>query len=186
MLSITELKTGTTIEWKGEPYVVIAYEHGKLGRGGGFVRTRLRNLLSGNVIEETFKGAVQVEEANLEKRSASFLYRQNNQLVFMDSANFEQYQIPAKSLGVSAGFLKEGQAVLALIFKGNPISAELPIKVELKVTETPPGVRGDTATGGQKQALLESGATISVPLFINEGEIIRVNTQEGTYVERAK
>lgn len=186
MLSITELKTGTAIDWRGEPYVVIAYEHGKLGRGGAFVRAKLRNILTGNILEETFKGAIQVPEANIEKRKASFLYHDQDNLVFMDSENFEQFEIPQKSLGSVSGFIKEGAEVMAMLFKGKVISVELPIKVELKVVESPPGVKGDTASGATKTAKLETGATINVPLFVNEGDLIRVNTQEGTYVERVK
>jgi len=183
MLSPSDLKTGTAIEWRGEPYQVIAYEHGKVAMSG---RTKLRNLLSGNVIEETFRPAQQLAEANLERRAATFLYQQNDTLFFMDSETFDQYEIPAKNLGTSANFLKEGQPVTLIKFKGKAINADIPIKVDLKVVETSPGIKGDTAAGGQKKAKLETGATISVPLFVNEGDLVRVNTQEGIYVGRIK
>jgi len=186
MLSLTDLKTGTNIELRGEPYVVIAYEHGKLGRGGAFMRTKLRSLLTGNVIEETFKGNVAVAEADIEKKHSNFLYAQNDKLFFMDSVTFEQYELPKSALGERGKFLKEGLEVAVMLWQGRAINIEMPIKVEFKIVSTPPGIRGDTVSGGTKPATLDSGATINVPLFINEGEIIRVNTEEGNYVERVK
>jgi elongation factor P len=186
MLSITDLKTGVTIEYNGEPFIVIAYEHGKVAMSGAFVRTKLRNLITGNVIDVTFKGNVSVSEADIEKRRSNFLYAQDDKLFFMDIENFEQYELSKNSLGERAKFLKEGQEVTVMLWKGRAINVDLPIKMEFKVVSTPPGVRGDTVSGATKPAVLDSGATVAVPLFINEGDIIRVNTQEGTYVERVK
>lgn len=186
MLGITDLKTGVAIELEGDPYVVINYQHSKMGRGGAVLRTKLRNLRTQAVVDITFKGSDKFEEAGLERRACTYLYAEGNSFAFMDSANFEQYSLSSDVVGDKSRFLKEGAEVQILFFQDEPVSVDLPIKVELEVTHTEPGVKGDTAQGGTKPATLETGATITVPLFVKIGDIIRINTVEGTYVERVK
>lgn len=186
MLSITDLKTGVTIDMEGQPFIVESYQHSKMGRAGAVLRTKLRNLKTGSVVDLTFKGGDKFEEAVLDKHSCTYLYAEGNQHFFMDSVSFEQYNLSATEVGPKARFLKEGLEVQILFYESKPVSVILPIKIDLLVTHTEPGVKGDTVSGGTKPATLETGATISVPLFIKNGEIIRVNTEEGTYVERAK
>lgn len=186
MLGITDLKTGVVIDYEGAPYMVIAYQHSKQGRSGAVLRTKLRNLKSNAVVDMTFKGGDKFEEATLQKRNCSFLYADAGQYTFMDSETFEQFILGSDELGEKANFLKEGSSVQILFFDEQPVSLELPIKMEFEVTHTEPGVRGDTAQGGTKPAIIETGAKITVPLFVKIGDVIRVNTVEGTYVERVK
>ncbi|MBU6389335.1 elongation factor P [Patescibacteria group bacterium] len=185
MLGITDLKTGTAIDLEGDPYVVLSYQHSKLGRGGAILRTKLRNLRSNAVVEMTFKGGDKFEEATLQKKSCSYLYSDSDGYAFMDSATFEQFSLSQDEVGDKSRFLKEGGEVQILFYEDKPVSIDLPIKMEFEVTHTEPGVRGDTAQGGTKPATLETGAVITVPLFVKIGDIIRVNTVEGSYVERA-
>lgn len=185
MLGITQLKTNTKIELDGEPYVVVDYQHAKMGRGGAVVRTKLKNLKTGSTLQKTFQGSDKVQPARLESRSGQFLFENGGKYTFMDSGNFEQFEIPAPVVGDQAKLLKEGLAVQLLQFKNQVIAVELPIKVVYTVTETDPGLKGDTATGGSKPARLESGATVTVPLFVRIGEQVVVDTRTGAYVERA-
>lgn len=185
MLGINDLKTGTTFVYEGSPCVVLKYEHSKMGRSGAVLRTKLKNLLTGSQFDITFKGSDKFDEATLEKRPSSFLYKDGDDYAFMDSTSFEQFTIKAEDLGDKANYLKEGSDLQILFYDDKPVSVDLPIKMEFEVTHTEPGVKGDTATGGSKPATLETGITITVPLFIKIGDIIRVNTVEGTYVERA-
>ena len=150
------------------------------------MRTRLRNLKSNAVIDMTFKGGDKFEEAFLDRRSCSYLYQEGNNFSFMNSKNFEQFSLTSEEVGTKTAFLKEGSEVQILFYDDKPVSIELPIKMELLITHTEPGVKGDTAQGGSKPAILETGASITVPLFVKIGDLIRVNTQEGTYVERVK
>ena len=186
MLGITDLKTGVAIIYEGDPCIVLSYEHSKLGRGGAIMRTKLKNLKSTATFDITFKGSDKFDEAPLQKRISTFLYAEGEQLVFMDTVSFEQFELPKTQLGSKVGFLKEGSDVQILFFDETPVSVELPIKLELAVSHTEPGVKGDTVSGGTKPAILESGAVIAVPLFIKIGDVLRVNTVEGTYVERAR
>ena len=186
MLGINDLKTGTTLVYEGSPHVVLKYEHSKMGRGGAVLRTKLRNLMTNSQFDITFKGSDKFEEATLNKQSCSFLYSDGNEYTFMDSSSFEQFSLKKEELGDKVNFLKEGGEVQVLFYEDKPVSVDLPIKMEFEVTHTEPGVRGDTATGGSKPATIETGATITVPLFVKIGDVIRVNTVEGTYVERAK
>lgn len=186
MLGITDLKTGVTIDLEGNPFVVLDYQHSKMGRGGAVLRTKLRNLKTGAVVDLTFKSSDKFDEAVLDRRTCSYLYAEGNQHFFMDSESFEQFAMSAEEVGPKVRFLKEGSDLQILFYEGKPVSVVLPIKMDFEVTHTEPGVRGDTATGGTKPATLETGAVITVPLFIKIGERIRVNTDEGTYVERAK
>jgi len=186
MLTITDLKTGVTIDMNGDPFVVVEYQHSKMGRGGAVMRTKLRNLKTKAVVDITFKSSEKFDEAVLEKRATTYLYAEGDQHTFMDANTFEQFTLTTEEIGPKARFLKEGAEVQILFYEDKPVSVELPIKIELAVTHTEPGVRGDTAQGGTKPATLETGAVITVPLFVKIGDILRVNTDEGTYVERAK
>lgn len=175
---------GSVITINREPYAVIKAEHHKMGRGGAVLKTKLRNLISGNVIEKTWQGNDKAEEAAVEKRKADFLYQDGNLAYFMDNDNFEQFTLDMETIGEQAKFMKDGINVTVLHFEEKPMTIELPIKVELKVTSAPPGVRGNSAGNVMKTAELETGVEISVPMFVNTDDMIRVNTQTGEYVER--
>ncbi len=185
MLTINDLKVGTKITYEGAPYVVIFSEHSKLGRGGGIQRTKIRNLITGAILEKTFAGAEKLEKADLETKKAQYLYAEGNNLNFMDSATFDQFSLDKKQLGDSARFLKEGGEVDMLYFRGNPININLPIKMEFEITYTEPGFKGNTASTVTKPATIETGAQVNVPLFIKVGDKIVLDTRTGQYVERA-
>lgn len=186
MLGINDLKTGTTINYEGDPCVVLKYEHSKMGRGGAVLRTKLKNLKTKSVFDITFKGSDKFEEAVLDKRACTFLYTENDIYTFMDSQSFDQFEIKGENLDDKKQFLKDGTEVQILFYEEEAVSLELPIKMDFRVTHTEPGVRGDTAQGGTKPAIIETGAKIIVPLFVKIDDIIRINTVEGTYVERVK
>ena len=186
MLGITDLKTGVSIDLDGTPFMVVEYQHSKMGRSGAVLRTKLRNLKTGATVEMTFKGSDKFDEAVLEKRLCSYLYKEGTTCSLMDTQSFEQFTLTELEIGSKVRFLKEGTDVQILFYEGAPVSVLLPIKVDLMISDTEPGVKGDTAQGGSKPATLETGATISVPLFVKIGDLVKVNTEEGTYVERAK
>lgn len=185
MYSLTDLKANTKIELDGEPFVVVDYQHSKMGRGGAVMRTKLRNLRTGASVSKTFQGNDKIQPANLDRHTGQFLYSAGSDYTFMDTTTYEQFAIGANILGDQAKFLKEGLEVELLDFKGSIIAAELPIKVTYEVSDTDPGVKGDTVSGGSKPATLESGAVVTVPLFVQIGDKIKVDTRTGTYVERA-
>jgi elongation factor P len=184
MLGITDLKTGVTFDMNGDPIIVLDYQHSKMGRGGAVLRTKLRNLKTGATFDQTFKASDKFEEAPLERKSCQYLYQEGDGFVFMDNATFEQFTLSADVVGEKARFLKEGGEFQIIYYEDSPVSVVFPIKMEFEVTHTEPGVKGDTAQGGSKPATLETGAVVTVPLFVKIGDIIRVNTDEGTYVER--
>lgn len=184
MLSISDIKIGTAITHNGQPYIVIYAQHAKQGRGGANLKTKLKNLITGNNLEITYSGSDKAQEADLERAKANFLYKEGDSYNFMDNDSYEQFMLAKETIGDPADFLKEGVTVDVLIFEGRPVSVKLPTKVELLITETPPGVKGDTAGSAMKTAVLETGKEIRVPLFINQGELIRVNTETEEYVER--
>jgi len=186
MLSLNDLKTGVTIELEGTPYEVVKYQHSKMGRRGAVLRTTLRNLLTGNNIERTFHGEEKFNPANLERRKAQFLYRQGTGFVFMDSITFNQFTIPATIIGFASNFLKDGQEVDLIFHNGSPININLPTKMPFKVTSAEPAVRGGTTTNPQKNITIETGMTLRVPMFINTGDTVLVDTRDGSYIERAK
>ncbi len=186
MLSLNEIKTGVTIELEGAPYEVVKYQHSKMGRGGAVLRTTLKNLLTGNNIERTFHGEEKFNPVNLEHHKAQFLYRQGSDFVFMDSQNFDQFNIGSSIIGFASNFLKDGQEVDLIFYNGQPINTQLPTKMPFKVTEAEPAVRGDTATNPQKNITIETGMTLRAPMFINAGDTILVDTRDGSYLERAK
>lgn len=185
MLGITDLKTGVTIDIDGSPVVVLDYQHSKMGRGGAVLRTKLRNLKTGATFDQTFKSSDKFEAAVLEKRNCTILYPEGDTFVFMDANTFEQFSLTKEEIGAKFRFLKEGGEAQILFYEDQPVSLVLPIKMDFEVTHTEPGVKGDTAQGGSKPATIETGAQITVPLFVKIGDKIRINTEEGTYVERA-
>lgn len=184
MYSTADFKKGLKIEFNGEPYEIIDFQHVKMGRGGAIVRTKMKNLKTGYVMENTFRSGEKVERPNLEEKEMQFLYKSDNDYIFMDNETYEQINIPESLVGDNKDYLLENMNVKILFFQGNAIGIEIPTFVELKVVETVPGIKGDTVSGGGKPAKLETGATIQVPLFINEGDIIKIDTRTGTYIER--
>jgi elongation factor P len=186
MLGITELKTGVCVDIEGDPYVVLSYQHSKSARGGAVMRTKLRNLRSGAVVDMNFKGGDKFDEAPMERRMCTYLYADGDGFVFMDGVSFDQFTLGSDLVGDDSRFLKEGLELKILFYQDQPVSLELPIKMDFEVTHTEPGVRGDTAQGGTKPATLETGAVITVPLFVKIGDVIQVNTVEGTYVQRVR
>ena len=185
MLNFNEIKTGKVVKINGEPYVITRTDHHKMGRGGAVLKTRCRNLISGNVLERTFQGVEKAEEAETETKKANFLYKDAHEAYFMDNESFEQFNLALEEIGEKAEFLKDNTEVSVLYFENKPVSIDLPIKMEFKVVSAPPSVKGNSAGNVNKQVEIETGATISVPLFINEGDIIRINTDTGEYAERA-
>ena len=185
-MSTADFKTGLTIEYEGNVYQIIEFQHVKPGKGGAFVRSRLRNLMSGNTVEKTWRAGDKMEQALVERRNVEFLYRDGDDLVFMDMSDYEQMTLPAKQVGDAVKFLKENTTVQIVTWKTQVLNVDLPQTMEYVITQTDPGLRGDTAQGGSKPATLETGAVVTVPLFVNEGETIRVDTRSGQYLERAK
>lgn len=185
MLSISDLKVGTIFKYDGAPYQVIRAQHVKMGRGGAVLQTKIKNIITGAQLDRNFKSAEKFEDVDLEKQKASFLYNENGQFNFMNSETYEQFFLEQEIIGEMAGFIKEGLEISVLIFEGKPVSIALPPKVELQVTQAPPGIKGDTAQGSvTKPVTLETGTEVNTPLFIKEGDTIRINTETGEYVER--
>jgi elongation factor P len=185
MLSINEIKTGRVIQISGEPYIVTRTDHHKMGRGGAVLKVKLKNLITGNALDKTFQGNEKAEPAQVSKKKANYLYKDDTKAYLMDNDNYEQFELPLEQLGEKQVFLKDGTDVDVLYFENTPVAIELPIKMEFKVVSAPPGVKGNSAGNVSKTVELETGASISVPMFINEGDIIRINTDTGEYVERA-
>jgi elongation factor P len=186
MYTTTDFRKGLKIEMEGEPYLIVDFQHVKPGKGGAFVRTRLKSLKTGNVIDQTFRSGDRVEKPDLEERDMQFLYEAEGQYHFMDTKNYEQLFMTADQVGEGKDYLKENLVIKALFHNGQPIGIEFPNFVDLKVIQTEPGMRGDTATGATKPATLESGAVIQVPLFVENGEVIRIDTRTHEYIERVK
>ena len=184
MISTTEFRNGEAIVMDGQLWVVVEFQHVKPGKGGAFVRTKLRRMRDQSVIERTFRAGEKFQEAFLEKRSLQYLYRTAETFHLMDTKTYEEIQVPADVLGQGAGFLKENMELEAQFHDGQLIAIEPPMFVDVHVDSTEPGVRGDTSKGGMKPAKLETGATIQVPLFVDTGDLIRVDTRNGTYVSR--
>lgn len=171
----------------GEVYTIVEFQHVKPGKGGAFVRTRLRKVKTGSVLEKTFRSGEKVEPAFVEKAKMQFLYRQNNDMILMDMDSYDQIPVPESNLGDQAKFLKEDMEITALVANGEVLGYELPNFVELQVVETDPGYKGDTVSGGSmKNAKVESGASIQVPFHINEGDTIKIDTRTESYLERVK
>ena len=186
MLDINDLRVGTNIQLEGTPYTITWSQHSKQARGAGVMKVKLRNLLTGASLDRTFQGNEKLEEAMIQFRSAQFLYADGDQYEFMDQESYETVVLPADRLGTMVHFLVDGAAVDIQYFDDRPINVQIPTKLAFKVAETEPGVKGDTATSATKMAKLETGYELKVPLFINQGEMVVVNTLSGEYVERAK
>lgn len=184
MLGITELKVGTFFELEGKPHQVLTTEHSKMGRGGAVLRTKIRNLITGAVYDRTFQGSDQFPEADVSRRKGQFLYADGDGATFMESEAFEQYTLSNATLGKDKLYLKEGLEVDLVLYDDRMLAVGVPAKVDLKVTYTEPGFKGDTQSTVTKPATLETGLEIQVPLFIKTDEVIRISTQTGQYVER--
>jgi len=180
-----DLKNGMTLNIDGQLWNVVDFQHVKPGKGGAFVRTRLKNVLSGKVVDRTFNAGVRVEQASVDRREMQYLYREGDDFVFMDTQDYDQPRIPAATVGDAANYLLEEQNAVVAFNEGVPLYVELPAAVELTVSQTDPGLQGDRSTGGTKPATLETGAQIQVPLFITTGEKIKVDTRTGQYLGRA-
>ena len=183
-IDTSRFKNGLKVEIDGEPFNMIFFQHVKPGKGGAFVRTKLKNLRNGKVIERTFRSGERLDEADVQDRRMSYLYQDGDGLVFMDSESFDQMSIPLERVGETKNYLKENLEVDVLLYKGSAINIELPAFIETVITKTEPGIKGDTASGSTKPATIETGAVVQVPLFVKEGEKIRVDTRTGEYVER--
>ncbi|UCH33272.1 MAG: elongation factor P [Armatimonadota bacterium] len=184
MISTADFKRGLTIELEGEVFQIVEFQHVKPGKGGAFVRTKLRNIRSGNVFDRTFRAGERMEMAHVERKPMQYLYRVATDYVLMDLDTYDQITLGADEFGDGAKYLKEGLEVSVVMHNSRLIGVELPDTVELEIAETDPGLRGDTASGGSKPAKVETGAVVDVPLFINTGDVIRVDTRSGEYVAR--
>jgi len=172
------------LEIDGDPWVMTYFQHVKPGKGGAFVRTKLKNLRTGKSVDRTYRASERVVEADVEDRTMQYLYAESDGIVCMDTQNYEQITIPLTQVGDAKNYLQENAEISVMLYKGQPISIEIPSFVVAKVVQTDPGVKGDTASGATKPARIETGASVLVPLFIREGETIRVDTRTGEYVER--
>ena len=183
-ISTADFRTGLTIEYEGAIFQIVEFQHVKPGKGGAFVRSKLRNLRTGATIEKTFRAGERMEQAAIRRRAMQYLYRAGDEYMFMDIETFDQEGLTEDKLGDQAKFLKPDMEVAFTMFEDEIIGIELPHTIEVVVTQTDPGLRGDTATGGTKPATLETGAVVNVPLFVNEGDKIRVDTRSSKYLER--
>ncbi len=186
MISTAEFRNGARLELDGQPYHIVEFQHVKPGKGPAFVRTKLKNYKTGGVIDRTFRSGEKFEEPNLDELEMQFLYSGGDEYSFMDTSSYEQVTYSKNQLGDNVDLLKENTVVQVLLYQGEPISVELPIFMELKVIETDPGIRGDTASGGTKPAKVETGATVKVPLYLESGETIKIDTRTRAYVERIR
>lgn len=186
MISVNDFKRGVVIKLDGELYSVIEYQHVKPARGAAFVRSKIRHMKKGSVVERTFRGGEKVEDVKIVKRQMQYLYEEGDSLVFMDTESYEQESIPKKAIGDALKFIKEQDMVDIAMYEGETITVEPPQSVVLKVIYAEPGLKGDTATNVLKPVKVETGAEVRVPLFINEGDMIKINTETGEYLERVK
>jgi len=184
MISTTDFKSGLKLEYNGEPYEIVEFQHVKPGKGTAFAKTKMKNLKTGNVLERNFRSGEKFDTPDIEEKEMQYLYLEGKNYYFMDVKNYEQLFIPEDRMGGAQNYLKENMSAKIIFYKGQSLSVEPPMFVELKIVETPPGVKGDTATGGSKQAKVETGAWIKVPLHLEEGTVIRVDSRTGTYIER--
>jgi len=184
MLEFSDLKLNKIISLNDQPYKIIFAQHSKQARSSAVLRTKLKNLINGDVLEKTFNGSDKAQEADLERTKANYLYKDENNFYFMDQKNFEQFSLDKEIIGEQADYLIEGTIVEVLKFNNEAVSISLPTKMEFKVISSPPGIKGDTAGSATKQVTIETGAKIKCPLFVKESDIIRINTETGEYVER--
>jgi len=185
MISSSDFRTGVTIEIDNSVWQVVDFQHVKPGKGAAFVRAKLKNVKTGAVVERTFNPSEKLPKAHIDRRDMQYLYESDGSYNLMDNETFEQIALPAEQLGDATKFLKENMNIGVMFFQGTVIGVDLPTSVELTVVETDPGIRGDTATGGTKPATMETGCVVKVPLFINVGEVLRIDTRTGEYIERA-
>jgi elongation factor P len=184
MITTAQFKNGMTIEMDGVLFQIVDFQHVKPGKGGAFVRTKLKNFRTGAVIDKTFRAGESVEQAIVSRRIMQYLYNDGTDFIFMDTETFEQIGVPESSLQEEKKFMKENMNITVAMYEGQPLTVELPTTVELEVTETEPGFKGDTTGSGGKPATLETGAVIQVPLFVNKGDVLKVDTRTGKYVTR--
>ncbi|ALC84990.1 elongation factor P [Bacillus sp. FJAT-22090] len=185
MISVNDFKTGLTIVVDGVLYRVLDFQHVKPGKGAAFVRSKLRNLRNGSVNEKTFRAGEKVEKAQIDNRKMQYLYASGDQHIFMDTDSYEQLELNETQIEYELKYLRENMEIHVIQYQGETLGVELPKSVELEVTETEPGIKGDTSGGGSKTATLETGLVVTVPLFINVGDRLIINTDEGSYVSRA-
>jgi elongation factor P len=179
-----DLKNGMTLDLDGQLWNVVEFQHVKPGKGGAFVRTTLKNVMTGKVVDKTFNAGTKVETANVDRREMTYLYREGEDFVFMDTETYDQTPIPAATVGTTADYLLENMNATVAVHDSTPLYVELPASVELVISHTDPGLQGDRSTGGTKPATLETGATIQVPLFVTTGEKVKVDTRDGRYLGR--
>lgn len=184
LISTSEFRKGLKLLINGEPYTIVDFQHVKPGKGGAFVRTRVKSLITGNVLDMTFRSGEKLELLELEEKKMQYLYREGKKYHFMDQETYDQLSIDEENLGEAKNYLSEGLVITVSFYKGNPIGVELPNFVDLKVVKTEPGIRGDTQQSATKPATLETGYTLQVPLFVNEGDIVKIDTRTGEYIER--
>ena len=184
-VTTNDLRNGMTLDLPEGLFSVVEFQHVKPGKGGAFVRTKLKNVRSGAVIERTFRADERVEQAIVDKREMQFLYRDGEEIVFMDNVSYDQIHVPPSSLGDAGGYITEGDSAVLQLYGEEIVGVELPAAVELTVSDTEPGVQGDRVSGARKPATLETGITVQVPLFVNPGEKIKVDTRTGEYITRA-
>ena len=184
-VSTNDLKNGMSLDLPEGLFSVVEFQHVKPGKGGAFVRTKLKNVRTGAVIERTYRADEKLEQAIIDKREMQFLYRDGAEYVFMDTTSYEQLQVPSSALGSAANFLKETDQAVLQLYGGEIVGVDLPAAVELTVTQTEPGVQGDRVSGARKPATLETGLVVQVPLFVNPGERVKVDTRSGEYITRA-
>ncbi|MBM4762258.1 elongation factor P [Bacillus sp. B15-48] len=185
MISVNDFRTGLTIEVDNSIWRVMDFQHVKPGKGAAFVRSKLRNLRTGAVQEKTFRAGEKVAKAQIDNRRMQYLYASGDQHIFMDNESYEQIELPANAIDYELKFLKENMEVSIMMYHGETLGVELPNTVELEVTDTEPGIKGDTASGGTKPATLETGLTVQVPFFVNQGDRLIINTTDSSYVSRA-
>ncbi len=186
MISTSDFRKGAKIEYKGAPHEIVDFQHHKMGRGGAIVRTKLKNMKTGSIFDDSFKGGEKFKKPNLEEKSMQYLYKEDELFYFMDNESYEQLPLRIEQLGDAMKFLIENMEAKMLFYSGEPLTVEVPMFVELKITKTDPGFKGDTASGGSKPALLESGLTVKVPFHLAEGDIIKIDTRTSEYIERVK
>lgn len=185
MATTNDLKNGMTLNLDGQLWTVVEFQHVKPGKGPAFVRTKMKHVLSGKVVEKTFNAGLKVEVANVDKRDMTYLYKDGESFVFMDKENFDQMYISEATVGDAAQYMLENIGAIVAVHEGLPLYVELPASVELRITYTEPGLQGDRSNAGTKPATLETGATVNVPLFINQDEVVRIDTRDGSYLGRA-
>lgn len=185
MISVNEFKNGLTIEVDGELWRVVEFQHVKPGKGSAFVRSKLKNLRTGAVQEKTFRAGEKVNQAQIDRKKMQYLYADGDNYVFMDTNTYEQLELPDSQIEEELKYMKENMVVSIIMFGTETLGVELPNTVDLEVKETEPGIKGDTSSGGSKPATMETGLVVQVPFFVSEGDVLTINTSDGTYISRA-